>query len=315
MGEADETPAAAAEEELPDGYTREEVTLGDGRVVEVLLAGEGPRGDLVFHHGTPSAAVPDPVFDAAVLGAGLRLIAVSRPGYGLSTAAPGRSVASTIDDVREVLDRLGVDRFVSAGVSGGGPYALGCGALLAGRCAAVADISGVAPFDAEGLDWLAGMGKENVEEFDLALAGGSAFEDLLEAYSAEIRTTTSIDPMLEAMADLFCAADLAAVRGVYAATLVAGSRRAVLRGPAGWRDDDLSMVRPWGFRVEDVAVPVSVWHGTEDRMVPLAHARWIAGRIPAATIEIGEGEGHISIVPLFAERIVAGLLAHLDPGG
>jgi pimeloyl-ACP methyl ester carboxylesterase len=145
--------------------------LPDGRRLEVLVAGPGNGMPLVLHRGTPSGAVRyRPVEDAAAR-RGLRTVVWSRPGYGDSTARPGRSVADVAADTAAVLDALGAGRFVTLGMSGGGPHALACAALLPDRCAAAASVAGVAPFRAEGLDWLAGMGPENVEEFTAAAAG------------------------------------------------------------------------------------------------------------------------------------------------
>jgi pimeloyl-ACP methyl ester carboxylesterase len=296
---------------LPAGYDRQLVPLADGREVEVLISGAPEVGDLVFLPGTPSGTVPVPAIDDVITGAGFRLVQISRPGYGLSTADPGRSVAKTVGDVGEVLDALGVDRFVVAGISGGGPYALGCGALLAPRCVAVADISGVAPYDADGLDWLAGMGKENVDEFNAAVEGGAAYEELLETWRQYALVASDVDELAATISDLLCEADGAALREHFGEAFLAGGRRAALTGVEGLRDDELAFVGPWGFLVEDVAVPVSVWHGTEDRMVPVSHARWIAAHAPEATVEILDGEGHLSIVPLVLDRLLAGLTAAL----
>ncbi len=152
----------------------ERIELAGGRTLEYLV--EGPAGalPLVLHHGTPGGAVRQaPIFDA-VTGRGLRILQYSRPGYGGSSSHPGRLVADAAADVVTLLDTIGADEFVTAGWSGGGPHALACAALLPGRCLAAATISGVAPHAAEGLDWLAGMGDENLAEFGAAAAGPAA---------------------------------------------------------------------------------------------------------------------------------------------
>ena len=78
-------------------------------------------------------------------------------------------------------------------------------------------------------------------------------------------------------------------------TAAASFRRAGLQGIVGWRDDDLALVRPWGFHVADITVPVAVWQGTEDMMVPFAHAEWLVAHVPGARPHLVEGEGHISL--------------------
>ncbi len=155
--------------------TYTEVTTPDGRTLEVLLGGDPEGFALVFHGGSPSAAVPYAPFDDAATAAGLRLITYSRPGYGASS--PRRSeqgaprFADDVADTAAILDHLGVEEFVTLGWSGGGPRALGCAALLPDRCRAAASLAGVAPRHAPDLDWSAGMAPENVAEYATADQG------------------------------------------------------------------------------------------------------------------------------------------------
>jgi pimeloyl-ACP methyl ester carboxylesterase len=117
---------------------------------------------------------------------GLRLVSFDRPGYGHSDRLPGRSVAGVAADVAAIADHLGIDRFATWGISGGGPHALACGCLLPDRVTAVATLASVAPFGAEGLDFLAGMGEDNVTEFTLALNDHDRLRRLLEEWSPQI---------------------------------------------------------------------------------------------------------------------------------
>src|SRR3954451_631593 len=138
--------------------TSHHVRTSDGRTLEVREVGDPDGPAIVAHHGSPGAGT---FFRAEVDSArrrGLRLISYDRPGFGGSTPNPGRSVADAATDVGAILDALGVDRFATYGASGGGPHALACAALLPGRCLAAATIAGLAPYDAAGLDWMAGMG-------------------------------------------------------------------------------------------------------------------------------------------------------------
>src|SRR5262245_23756854 len=144
------------------------VQLASGRTLEVAVAGPVDGLPLVFHYGTPSGPVPyAPIVDAAAQH-GLRTVVYARPGYGESTPQPGRTVADATADTAAILDALGCDTFVTLGWSGGGPHALACAALLPDRCLAAGSLAGVAPYGAAGLDWQAGMGTENVEEFGAA---------------------------------------------------------------------------------------------------------------------------------------------------
>src|SRR5215468_12329158 len=217
------------------------VYLADGRRLEVLAAGPAGGLPLVLHNGTPVGPVAyTPMADAAAE-RGLRLVICARPGYGDSTPRPGRRVADVTYDVAAVLDELGAPRFVTVGWSGGGPHALACAARLPGRCLAAATMAGVAPFTAEGLDWVAGMGTENVTEFGAAVAGENQLTDYLEGEAADLATITGPE-VADELGDLVSAADKAAATGGFADYLAASFRASVRTGIAGWRDDDLAFV-------------------------------------------------------------------------
>src|SRR5437763_6896651 len=162
------------------------LNLPDGRQLEVLADGPADGLPLLFHYGTPCGAVRyGPLVEAAAT-RDLRTIVYSRPGYGTSTAKHGRSIADDVKDVEAILGELGAEEFVTIGWSGGGPHALACAALLPDRCVAAATIAGVAPYRAEGLDWPAGMGAENVAEFGAAARGGETLDRFLEEAAGDL---------------------------------------------------------------------------------------------------------------------------------
>jgi pimeloyl-ACP methyl ester carboxylesterase len=246
------------------------------------------------------------MFDA-VDGRGWRLVAYARPGYAGSSRHEGRSVADAAADVAAILDRLGLGRFAALGWSGGGPHALACAALLADRCDAVATLAGVAPYDAAGLDFLAGMGQENVDELGAAAASRAELEALLAAWSETLSTVTA-DEIAESLGGLVDDVDRAALTGEFAETMARMVRRALSTGTAGWVDDDLAFVRPWGFDLAAIAVPVSIWQGAHDRMVPFAHGQWLAAAIPGAQAHLFDDEGHLSLgeqLPRILEDLVS----------
>ena len=226
---------------------------------------------------------------------GLRTVMYARPGYGGSTGQPGRRIADAAADVAAVLDGLGARQFVTVGWSGGGPHALACAALLPGRCLAAASLAGVAPAQAAGLDWTAGMGPENVAEFAAARLGEARLTAFLEEASAGLGQVTGQE-VADELGGLISAADRSVVTAEFADYL-AGSFRAALRaGIAGWRDDDLAFVGDWGFPVDQAgAVPVAIWQGDEDRMVPFGHGAWLAAHIPGARTHLAGGEGHLTL--------------------
>ena len=163
--------------------------------MSATAGGRAGRGDAapedgapqVFHLGTPFAG--DPLADWAEAGVerGLRHVLYSRPGYGDSDRHEGRSVADCVSDVEAVTAALGIDRFHTVGWSGGGPHALACAALLPERVLSAATIGGVAPWEAEGLDWLDGMGPENLDELGAAATGPAQLEAYLEQQEPELK--------------------------------------------------------------------------------------------------------------------------------
>ncbi len=165
------------------------IDLPDGRVLDIDISGPDDGVPLFFHHGTPGAVTPFRSIARAAHERGLRLVTYSRAGYGASTRNPGRAVVDVVPDVTAVLDHLGAERCVVGGWSGGGPHALATGARLGDRVAGVLVIAGVGPYGAEGLDFLAGMGEQNIEEFGLALAGEDALRPAHERDAVELRTT------------------------------------------------------------------------------------------------------------------------------
>jgi pimeloyl-ACP methyl ester carboxylesterase len=274
---------------------RRSVWTRDGRRLEVLTAGPETGLPLVFHTGTPSGLVAPAPVTAAASARGLRTVLYARPGYEGSTPRPGRVVADAAADVTEILDHLGADQFLTAGSSGGGPHALACAALLPGRCLAAASVAGVAPYQAAGLDWLAGMGPENIEEYSAAAAGENALAGFLAAALREVSGMTGAG-VAAALGELVAAADTAVLTGDFADDLARSFRGAVREGPAGWRDDDLAFVRDWGFTVASVQVPVAIWQGGQDRMVPFSHGAWLAGQVPGARAHLLPGDGHLTLI-------------------
>ena len=162
--------------------TRRTVELADGRSLELHELGDPDGFPVVFHHGTPGSGT----LYARWATPGVRLIAYDRAGYGGSTRSPGRAVVDVVADITAVADALGLERFATWGLSGGGPHSLACAALCDERLVAAATLAGVGPWNADGLDWLAGMGEGNLEEFDLVLAGEEALRPAIERERGEM---------------------------------------------------------------------------------------------------------------------------------
>lgn len=283
------------------------LTLPDGRHVDVTVTGPEDGVPLVFHHGTPGSAVQVRSMQRAAHQHGLRLVTYSRPGYGDSTRLAGRTVASVVGDVAALLDHLGADRCLTAGWSGGGPHALATAAGLADRVAGVLVVAGVAPYDADGLDFLGGMGDGNIEEFGLALRGEDALRPFMEREAVGLRAG-DVAQMVAGLSSLLPEVDREVITDEFGEDLVASFVEALRVGVDGWLDDDLAFTLPWGFALDDVTVPSFLWQGTEDLMVPFAHGEWLAGHIPGVTAHLEKGEGHLSIGVGAIDRMLAELV-------
>ena len=285
------------------------ITLPDGRSLDIVDAGgDGPV--LLLHHGTPGSGRPVRAMHRAAENAGLRLVTYSRAGYGGSSRKAGRSVADVAADMEALLDALGAERCVTVGWSGGGPHALAMGALLPERTAGVVSIAGIAPYGARGIDFMAGMGEQNVVEFNASLAGEETLRPSLEA-DAEQLADTDAAGMIEGMATLLPQVDRDHLTDEFGEDLAANFKEGLRNGVDGWVDDDLAFTGPWGFDLASITVPVAIWQGSEDLMVPYAHGQWLATQVPGVRAHLLQGEGHLSVAVGALDAMFAELKATL----
>jgi pimeloyl-ACP methyl ester carboxylesterase len=285
--------------------SRELLEVG-GRRLEVEVSGPHGREALIFHTGTPSAGVLfGPMIEAGAQ-RGIRHIAYSRPGYARSDRHAGRSVGDCVEDVAAITEGLGIERFFTVGWSGGGPHALACAALLPDRVIAAATIASVAPRQAEGLDWMAGMGEDNVTEFTAAEAG--ELLSFLEQHAGAIKRATGAQ-LHEVLRSLLSDVDVAALTGEYADYLANATALGLSSGIWGWADDDVAFMRDWGFDLGAISRPVTIWQGQQDLMVPFAHGQWLASHVSGARAELLSDDGHLSLMLGSYDRVLDDLLA------
>jgi pimeloyl-ACP methyl ester carboxylesterase len=273
------------------------IQLDDGRRIACAERGD-PGGRPVFaFHGLPGSRLqqhPDLGLAAAC---GARVIHVDRPGFGLSSPQPGRTLASWAGDVAAIADRLELERFAVAGVSGGGPFALACAALLDGRVTRAAVVSGVGPpgtmhggrttitartafYLAARAHWL--MRGPLRAAARLAVRSPQRFIDRAAAHLAADDRHTLARPEVRAMLER----DLA---------------ESVRQGVDALIADLRLEARPWEIPLAAIGAPVVLWHGEDDRIVPAAAARHLAAAIPGARAEIVPGAGHFMIFDRWAE--------------
>ena len=281
--------------------------MRDGRVLEVHEEGDPAGLPVIVHHGTPMAGIAYEPHVELAREQGIRLIGYDRPGYGPSTRAPGRRVVGCVPDVTEIADELGLERFATWGVSGGGPHALACAACCDERLVATASLAAVAPYDAGGLEWLEGMGEDNHVEFGKVLEGEAALRSYCEAAVGE---RNEPEELAEAIASLLGPEDRAVLTGRFAEYMIECERHGMASGVDGWVDDDLAFAEPWGFDVSEIATPVLLLHGEDDRFVPVSHGHWLAERIPGVEARIDAADGHLTLLERRMREVNEWLLSH-----
>ncbi len=281
------------------------ITLTDGRRLGFAEYGDAGGRPVFFFHGIPGSRLFRPPDDLTER-AGVRLICVERPGYGESTFQPGRHMLDWPRDVAQLADHLGMDRFAVMGHSGGGPYALACAYALPKRVTPAITLSGAGPVEgqnaAQGLILLHALAfrvGRYVPWWLFRTLATRIYAERLSALEARIDRDAGKRPRADQ--ELF---DRPEIRRVCESSEIEGLRP----GMEGVVWDVRLLIRPWGFSLSDIRVPVQVWHGTADDQTSVAMARHIAAEIPGAHFTLCEGEAHLL---LFAhwDEILAGVAA------
>ena len=195
------------------------VQTGDGRALAVQEGGDLAGRPVLVHNGTPNSRHLYGPHAADAARRGLRLISYDRPGYGGSSPHPGRTVADCAADVRAICAALGIGRLATWGISGGGPHVLACAALLPDLVVAAASLASSAPYGADGLDWFADMGQENVDDFRLLLSDPGGARRKLEKDREEFLAASASD-LDEGMKSLLTPTDAAVLTGELAEYLI-----------------------------------------------------------------------------------------------
>ena len=268
------------------------IAVGDDRQIGFAEFGD-PQGRAIFWlHGTPGARRQIPM-DARVYAEQrqIRLIGIDRPGIGSSTPYQYDTAFAFAEDLRTIADTLGVDKFEVIGLSGGGPYALACAAAMPDRVVAAGVLGGVAPV--RGADAIGGGVSTLV----------TVAAQVIEVAGAPIRLAASglirlirpvAEPALYAYARISPEADRRLlVRPEFKAMFLDdlnGSRKQ-LAAPFA---DIVVFARDWGFRLDEVKVPVRWWHGDRDHIVPFEHGQHVVSRLPDAELSHVPGESHLA---------------------
>ena len=280
-------------------YPAARIVIVNGGDLAVEDPGPESGFPVIVHHGAGSRHLFPPAV-AEGQQKGFRLIGYDRPGCGGSTAMPGRVIADCAADVQAIMTELGITRAAVWGSSGGGPYALATASMLPGAVTAVCLFASIGPYGMPGLDFAQGPGGEDLREEVRKM-----FEEP-ERARAEFRARSAITLAERGSARWWLAkwgdrAEQDAAHSRDWAEYLATCTRDVLRsGDSGSFDDEgswednLAFYRPWGFDLASILAPVSLWHGLQD-FVPVAHARWLADRIPNVTTHFPADQDHTNV--------------------
>ena len=219
-------------------------------------------------------------------------------------------MAHCAEDVRAIASALGIERLGVWGISGGGPHAIACAALLPDLVPAVAVLASPAPWGAEGLDYFDGMGELNVEDMKLLLDDPPAARAKQQEERVEMLEGTP-EQLLEVLGSLLSAADRAVLTGELVDYLIETTRVGIGANDDGWWDDDLSLIEPWGFELGTITTPVLLLHGRQDRFVPFGHGEWLAGHIPGVQARLTDDDGHLTLTEHHLETVHAWLIERL----
>jgi pimeloyl-ACP methyl ester carboxylesterase len=287
-----------------------QVAVDGGRVLQVLERGHPDGKPVLAHNGTPNSRL---IYEPDVRLAerqGIRLISYDRPGYGGSTPQPGRTVADCAHDVRAIAAGLGIEQLAVWGISGGGPHALACAAVLPDLVPAVGVLASPAPWGADGLDYFAGMGELNADDTRLFLEDQAAARAKCEQDRLGW-LELSAEQLHQQLKTLLSPVDAAVLTGELAQYVVDCGRSGLAPGAEGWWEDEVAFKEPWGFELGSIRTPVLLYHGREDRFVPFAHGEWLAGQIPGVQAELTDDDGHLTLPERHLEQIQAWLLERL----
>lgn len=280
--------------------------LPDGRRLAYRVVGDPYGTPVMYFHGGPGSRLEADLFADAALGAGVRLVATDRPGIGCSDRHRGRTLEQWPLDVASLADELGFQRFSVLGWSEGGPSVLACAAVLPGRVVRALNLAGAnyAAVDTREGKSLIGRAERPDGRLGAHLGRGRPATYEILAVTARHAPRSYIAPLRRALDPC----DRALLDDAIGWQMVRDARECFRQGTAGLAEDTRLIHRAWSFDVADIRVPVEMWQGADDRLVPVEVNRRIADAMPTATWHELPGEGHL--FPLVhAGEIMSGLSA------
>lgn len=270
-----------------------QITLCDGRRIGFSEFGDRQGRPVFYFHGFPGSRLEAKLAEKISLDTHVRFIGIDRPGYGLSSFKPGRTFLDWADDVSELADAMGIDRFSILGVSGGGPYAAACACKIPHRLDRVGIICGMGPVDVPGLmqdmPWMHRQG--------LRLAGRSPTIAAALYPFAAFFFRNYPERMLTILSAKVAEPDKIALKNTELINILSASFREAFRSSLRWPASDVVLYsHPWGFSLNNIDIAVHLWHGEKDQIVPSKMGRYMAQAIPDCRATFYADEGHFSII-------------------
>ncbi len=287
-------------QENPILDTTKFITLTDGRTLCYAEYGTNDGNPVIYFHGFPGSRLEVQRYNQIALRNNSRLIAVDRPGIGLSTIDKKRSILSTVNDITDLADKLGLTKFSIISYSGGSPFVAACAYAIPERLTGAAIISGMSPF--ENPKTHIGMVREQlvagklVKTFPLLAIPMMWITRMMLRKSDEL-----LDKMIKPLPEVDQAIFL---NPASRKELVNCTLEAFRNGIKGAAFEMKLLLSPWGFSLKDIKCPIDIWHGDKDTQVPLSNGKLNESLIQNATLHICENEGHHSIMKNYFEHIL-----------
>lgn len=266
------------------------IRLTDGRRLGYAEYGDPQGNPIMLFHGNPGSRLGWVPLKGSAYPSGIRIVAPDRPGFGSSSGKPGRSHLDWPDDVAELADALGIERFAVAGVSGGGPFALACAFMMPHRLTGVGVISSGPPVS----EALVGVSRTN----RLLFWAARNLPGLIHTNSWVLGTMVRKDPrrMLRKMLSAYAAADRAVLaRPEVEAILVRDMQEAFRQGGLASAHEVILMSRLWDFPLQEIRTRVHLWHGEEDTATPPSVGRYLARELPDCEATFVRRAGHLLV--------------------
>jgi pimeloyl-ACP methyl ester carboxylesterase len=291
MGSMGRLRTAAAD--VLDGKLQQSFRLKSGRRLGFAEYGQTDGDPFFYFHGWPSSRLEVKLGNEIFHEVGARIIAIDRPGYGFSEFLPERTLNDWPDDVCQLADSLGFEKFGVIGTSGGGPYAAVCARFLPHRLTHTLLICPLSPLTGQG----ATNGMRRINRVMVKLATRTPRVALLLSglcleYVRRMDCAV-FPPQLEG--SLAAADRLALAQPDFRNLLIESTREAFRQGVRGPNWDAYLYSRPWGFELEDIATPVCLWHGESDRIVPVCNGKCYATAVPQCRAFFFPEDGHFSL--------------------